>query len=221
MTTGWPAGEGRNWLRRNEGAMPNIDFAVYTVHGLFWSSFGLTLFVLRSRRRVGASTSKAAVDSPDETAAPFSRAVLAFHVVAFTVMYIGMAAAVLPQRVPEWFSGQRVVGSLVIASGAVLVNWAMVHFQSWRFRAKLDEGHQLATGGPFRILRHPIYMGLNLLAFGTAIWVPTTLLWIGFILMAVGSDLRARVEEPLLERAFGRTYREYTARTRRFIPGIY
>jgi protein-S-isoprenylcysteine O-methyltransferase Ste14 len=64
-------------------------------------------------------------------------------------------------------------------------------------------------------------MGLNLLALGTAIWVPTTLVWAGFILMAVGSDLRARAEEPLLVGAFGHTYREYMARTRRFIPGVY
>ncbi len=49
--------------------------------------------------------------------------------------------------------------------------WALDYFRSWRFRAKLDEGHQLATGGPFRLLRHPIYMGLNLLALGSAFWV--------------------------------------------------
>jgi protein-S-isoprenylcysteine O-methyltransferase Ste14 len=64
-------------------------------------------------------------------------------------------------------------------------------------------------------------MGLNLLALGTALWVPTTLLWVAFVLMAVGSDLRARAEEALLERIFGPSYREYIARTRRFVPGVY
>jgi protein-S-isoprenylcysteine O-methyltransferase Ste14 len=80
------------------------------------------------------------------------------------------------------------VGSTVIASGAALVAWALVYFRSWRVRAKLEAGHQLATGGPFRTLRHPIYMGLNLLALGTALWVPTTLVWVACGLMAVGSD---------------------------------
>jgi protein-S-isoprenylcysteine O-methyltransferase Ste14 len=140
---------------------------------------------------------------------------------AFAVMYFGIANAVLPGRVPIWFPGQRVVGSMVIASGALLATWALVHFRSWRFRAKLDEDHHLTTGGPFRIVRHPIYMGLDLLALGTALWAPTTLVWVGFVLMAVGSDLRARAEEALLGRAFGHSYREYIARTRRFIPGIY
>jgi protein-S-isoprenylcysteine O-methyltransferase Ste14 len=156
-----------------------------------------------------------------ETIAPFSRALLAVHVLAFAAMYFGIANAVFPRRVPIWFPWQRVVGSIVIAAGAVLVTWALVHFRSWRFRAKLEEGHQLATGGPFRILRHPIYMGLNLLALGTVVWVPTLLVWVGFVLMAVGSDLRARAEEALLEGAFGHSYRKYMARTRRFIPGIY
>ena len=64
-------------------------------------------------------------------------------------------------------------------------------------------------------------MGLNLLALGSALWVPTTIVWAAFVLMAIGSDLRARAEETILNQAFGPSYREYCARTRRFIPGIY
>ena len=101
------------------------------------------------------------------------------------------------------------------------MTWALVYFRSWRFRATLDNGHQLATAGPFRILRHPIYMGLNLLALGTALWVPTAIVWTAFVLMAIGSDLRARAEEILLKQAFDPAYGEYCARTRRFVPGIY
>jgi len=40
-------------------------------------------------------------------------------------------------------------------------------------------------------------------------------------LMSVGSDLRGRAEERLLEETFGAPYREYCGRVRRFIPGIY
>jgi protein-S-isoprenylcysteine O-methyltransferase Ste14 len=140
---------------------------------------------------------------------------------AFGVMYLGIGNAVIPDRVPSSFPGQRVVGVGVIALGAALVSWAVASFHSWRFRAKLDRGHQLATEGPFRLLRHPIYMGLNLLALGTAIWIPTMITWIACALMAVGSDLRARSEETLLGRAFGSAYTQYCARTRRFIPGLY
>lgn len=201
--------------------MAGLDFAIYTVHGAFWGTFGLTRIILRLRDRHDHRAPDTALVSQQENTAPFSRALLAFHALAFGVMYFGIANAVIPGRVPIWFPGQRIVGSTVIAGGAALVATALVYFRSWRFRATLDKGHQLATGGPFRIVRHPIYMGLNLLALGSALWVPTASVWTAFVLMAIGSDLRARAEETLLVRAFGSSYREYCGRTRRFVPGIY
>ena len=205
--------------------MPKIDFTIYAVHEVFWASFGVTRIVLRSLDRRDASVSVTAPvikqENTQENTAPFSRALLAFHALAFGVMYFGIGFAVIPGQVPIWFSGQRIVGALVIVAGAALMVWSLVYFRSWRFRAKLDQNHELATGGPFRLLRHPIYMGLNLLALGSAIWIPSTIMWAAFVLMAIGSDLRARAEETLLEQAFGSSYREYCARTRRFVPGVY
>ncbi|MFI5402284.1 MAG: methyltransferase family protein [Planctomycetota bacterium] len=196
--------------------MSNPDLLLYGVHAAFWGSFWVT----RSRAARSESAPAAPVAKSERTA-PFSRAVMAVHMVAFFVMYFGVANAVLPNRVPFWFAGQRIVGSLVIATGAALMAWAVLSFRSWRFRAKLEEGHQLATEGPFRLLRHPIYMGMNLLALGTAIWAPSVIVWAGFALVALGSDLRARAEEPLLHEAFGPVYDEYCRRTKRFVPGIY
>ena len=198
-----------------------LDFAIYTVHWGFWGAFGLTRVILRSRDRNDSRPVDTAPISQKEKTAPFSRALLAVHALAFGVMYFGIGYAVIPGRVPIWFPGQRVAGSIVIMGGAALMVWALVYFRSWRFRATLDKGHELATGGPFRILRHPIYMGLNLLALGTALWVPTAIVWAAFVLMAIGSDLRARAEETLLRQAFDPSYREYCVRTRRFVPGIY
>jgi protein-S-isoprenylcysteine O-methyltransferase Ste14 len=198
-----------------------LDFAIYFVHWGFWGAFGLTRMILRSRDRKDGRADDTAPTSQKENTAPFSLALLAFHAFAFGLMYFGIGYAVIPGRVPNWFPGQRVAGTLVIAAGAALVVWALVYFRSWRFRATVDKGHQLATGGPFRILRHPIYMALNLLALGTALWVPSAIVWAAFVLMTMGSDLRARAEETLLRQAFGPSYDEYCERTRRFIPGVY
>ena len=198
--------------------MSHPDLLVYAVHAAFWISFGVTrVFVRTPAERPAAGTPVA----DREQTAPFSRTLLTFHMTAFVVMYFGIGNAVLPDRVPTWFVGQGVVGAVVIALGATLLCWTLVVFRSWRFRAKLDRGHQLTTDGPFRVLRHPIYLGLDLLTLGTAIWVPTIVVWIAFALMALGGDLRARSEEALLGRAFGSTYAEYSRRTKRFIPGLY
>ena len=201
--------------------MRNVDLALYAVHAAFWTAFGLARLILRSLDRGDTGASVTTPVSHQESTAPFSRALVAFHGLAFGAMYFGIANAVIPGRVPIWFPGQRVVGSMVIAGGAALTVWALVYFQSWRFRAKLDKDHQLADGGPFRVLRHPIYMGLNLLALGSALWAPTAIVWAAFVLMAVGSDLRARAEETLLQQAFGSRYRGYCLHTRRFVPGVY
>jgi len=201
--------------------MAKIDYAIYTVHTAFWWSFGITRLVLRALDRKDAGARPAAPVATEEKTAPFSRALLAFHALAFGLMYFGIGLAVMRERVFIWFSGQRIVGTLVIISGAALMAWALVYFRSWRFRAKLDEDHELATGGPFRFLRHPLYMGLNLLALGSAVWVPTPMTWAACVLMIVGSDLRARTEETLLAQAFGEVYGEYCRRTARFIPGVY
>jgi protein-S-isoprenylcysteine O-methyltransferase Ste14 len=199
--------------------MFNLDLLIYAVHTAFWASFGVTRALL-NRRRDGSAADAGPVTSETHTARG-ARALVAFHALAFAAIYLGLGNAIVPRRVPIWFPGQRLVGALVIAAGAALMSWSLVYFQSWRFQARLDAGHQLATGGPFRFLRHPIYMGLNLFALGTAVWAPTPIVWAGFVLMAVGSDLRARAEEALLVRAFGDTYRTYRARTARFVPGVY
>jgi protein-S-isoprenylcysteine O-methyltransferase Ste14 len=199
--------------------VPNRDLLIYAVHTAFWWAFVITHLVLKARGK--RAHAERAVEAEQSHTAPRSRALVAFHSLAFGAMYFGLAIAILPDRVPSWFDGQRVAGTIVIAAGAVLTSWTLVHFQSWRFRAALDEHHVLATGGPFRFVRHPIYLGLNLLALGSAIWVPTAIVWIGFALMALGSDLRGRAEERLLVDAFGATYLEYCAATKRFIPGIY
>ena len=197
-----------------------MDYLIYVVHTAFWTSFGLTRVILNRHRRAGRAA--AAGPAVRETLeAPGARTLVAFHALAFGALYVGLGLAIAPKRVPIWFPGQRLVGTLVIAAGAALASWSLVYFQSWRLQARLDAGHQLATGGPFRFLRHPIYMALNLFALGTAVWVPHPVVWIGVVLMAIGSDLRARAEERLLVRAFGDVYRMYSAHTARFVPGVY
>ena len=197
----------------------NPDLALYVVHVLFWASFIVTRAVAARGASAAAPAGPAA--SGQAQTAPFSRALLVLHMIGFGVLYFGIGASVFPRRVPEWLPGQRIVGTIVIALGAVLMSSALLFFRSWRFRAKLDEGHQLATGGPFRLVRHPIYMGINLLAAGTAVWDPSIVVLAGAVLTIAGSDLRARSEEALLERAFGSVYEDYRRHTKRFLPGIY
>src|SRR5437773_3726589 len=91
--------------------MPKVDFAIYTIHTVFWSSFGVTRMVLRSLDRKDAGARPSAPVASEEKTAPFSRALLAFHALAFGLMYFGIGLAVNRERVPIWFSGQRIARS--------------------------------------------------------------------------------------------------------------
>jgi protein-S-isoprenylcysteine O-methyltransferase Ste14 len=193
------------------------DVAIYGVHAAFWAAFGITHRFVGAGHAVKESAPAAGV----ARTGPYSRLVLGVHFLAFGLMYLGLGDAVFSGRVPAWFPGQRLAGTAVMALGAWLMCWSLVYFRSWRFRAQLNAGHELATGGPYAIVRHPIYAGMNLLAVGTALWVPTLLTWIAVVLMFLASDLRARVEERVLTEAFGERYHTYCARTRRFVPGLY
>lgn len=195
--------------------MNNPELWLYAEHLVFGSSFVVIRWLVRDR---GAPPSRS--DAP-ERVAPWSRAVIGVHMVAFVVLYFGIGNAVIPQRVPDFFPGQRIVGTGVIALGTFFACWALLHFKSWRFRAALSASHQLVTDGPFGIVRHPIYLALDLLALGSAIWAPTPTIWAGFVLMVIGSDLRGRTEERLLTEGFGDAYRNYMLKTKRFVPGIY
>ena len=94
-----------------------LDFQIYTVHWMFWGAFGLTRIILRRHDRKDSRVADAAPVSQKESTAPFSRALLAFHALAFGLMYFGIGYAVIPGRVPRWFPGQRIAGTLVIAAG--------------------------------------------------------------------------------------------------------
>ncbi|HEY9104711.1 isoprenylcysteine carboxylmethyltransferase family protein [Chitinimonas sp.] len=196
--------------------MLDLDQTLNLLHIALWIAFAAT------RRHVALSAP--APSEPGNTiqrTAPWSRHLVGVHTLAFAAMYGGMHYALFRHAVPDWFPGQRLVGGTLIVLAGMLACWSLLHFRSWRFRAQLDAGHQLATGGPFRLFRHPIYMALNLVALGTAIWVPTPACWLGFALMVIGSDLRARSEETLLHAAFGQVYAAYCERTQRFLPGLY
>jgi protein-S-isoprenylcysteine O-methyltransferase Ste14 len=193
------------------------DWSIYLLHLMFWGSFAVAVLVTRRSTPPAVHEGSGTRVPAAQLTAPRSRLLVAIHALAFGVIYFGVGAAVIPKRVPIWFGGQAELGALLILLAAALACSALAVFHSWRLRAEVGEGHVLATGGPFAYVRHPIYLSLDLLALGTAIWVPTVPVWLGFLIMVIGGELRARSEERILAEAFGADYGTYCARTRRFM----
>jgi protein-S-isoprenylcysteine O-methyltransferase Ste14 len=94
--------------------------------------------------------------------------------------------------------------------------------KQWALAARLVEGHDLISDGPYRLVRNPIYTGMLglLLATGLAMSRWTTLLAASAV-FAAGTLIRIRSEENLLRQAFGAAFDEYARKVPALIPGIY
>lgn len=114
---------------------------------------------------------------------------------------------------PIILAGQA-LGLLVLAYS--LVQTDVLEFAGLRQLGETPRQPQLATGGAYAWVRHPLYTGTMLF-----LWlIPTmTLNWLAFILgVSLYFIIGARYEERKLEKFYGKAYGDYKARTPMFIP---
>jgi protein-S-isoprenylcysteine O-methyltransferase Ste14 len=124
------------------------------------------------------------------------------------------------------------VGRLVLRS-LFAFGWALIlyatflinHFdlfgmrQVWLYlRGRTDEGLRFTTPGPYRLVRHPLYVGWLLAFWMTPVMTFAHLLFslatTAYILLAI------QFEERDLVRQFGDSYEEYRRRTPMLIPSF-
>jgi protein-S-isoprenylcysteine O-methyltransferase Ste14 len=83
-------------------------------------------------------------------------------------------------------------------------------------------GQRLERTGLYRLVRHPSYLGLELILLALALHART---WACFTVALVPPTLavlyRIHVEETALHLAFGADYEDYCQSTKRLIPGVY
>jgi len=92
----------------------------------------------------------------------------------------------------------------------------------------LSGSHHVVTGeqrpdhvintGPFRYVRHPLYLAALLAYLGTALSSLSLLSLALLVPIFLFYDYIAGYEEQLLETRFGDSYRTYAARTRKWLP---
>ena len=82
-----------------------------------------------------------------------------------------------------------------------------------------EEGTLIETG-PYRLVRHPIYCGIILIAFGWALLVHGWLTLGYAFIMLVFFDIKSRREEKWLKAKYP-GYEAYQKRVRKLIPFVY
>ena len=122
--------------------------------------------------------------------------------------------------IPAWLFWLGVVGWL---AGYGLVVWSMWEnrFFSATVRIQSERGHTVMTGGPYRIVRHPGYVGAMLFQLATGFvlgsyWavLPNIIAAVLYIVRTAREDATLRAELP--------GYKEFTQKTRyRLLPGVW
>ncbi|GER79189.1 MAG: hypothetical protein DPW21_00335 [Anaerolineae bacterium] len=122
----------------------------------------------------------------------------------------------LPTLPPDIRALFLVAGALLYFPGMAFVLWGRLalgkmYFVSTGFGAQLYADHQLVTRGPYAIVRHPMYLGLMVAAFGSLL-IYKTWTTVLFALFAPFVLRRARREEQALSAEFGEQWQAYCHR---------
>jgi protein-S-isoprenylcysteine O-methyltransferase Ste14 len=113
------------------------------------------------------------------------------------------------------------LGAALTLVGLLFTVWARIYLgRNWSGVASIKADHELVTGGPYALVRHPIYSGLALAFIGSALAIGQ---WRGVLAVALGFIAfthRIVVEESFMRQQFGAAYEQYAQRIRALVPGV-
>lgn len=178
--------------------------------GLLMLGFGAMELFLR-KGETAKSVSPTATD----------RGSSALIVVAYALAVVAISTRVLPSielgRTIAW------AGVGIGALGFALRIWAMrVLGQFYTRRLVTTAEQRVVEEGPYRLVRHPGYLG-SLLVWTGAAASSGNLLCLGavIVLLAVAYSYRIHAEERMLLEALGAPYEDYRRRSRRLLPFVF
>jgi len=112
---------------------------------------------------------------------------------------------------PAPWNAQRVVGSVLLAAGLLLV--FVARFQLGRSFSVTAQARKLVTHGLYSRIRNPIYVFGTLAIIGLCLILQKPGIWLLVVFVVAMQTVRARKEARILEAKFGDEYRAYRSRT--------
>jgi protein-S-isoprenylcysteine O-methyltransferase len=111
------------------------------------------------------------------------------------------------------------IGTALTAVGIAFALLARLWIgRNWSGTITIKDQHELIQGGPYGLVRHPIYTGLLLAFLGTALVHGEVSGLAGFLLLLLGFGFKLRMEETFMVQQFGSTYLDYKHRVKAVVP---
>lgn len=116
----------------------------------------------------------------------------------------------------------RYIGLVLFALGFIVINWAeYVLGRQFSVQVTIQKDHQLITQGPYRMVRHPRYLGIIIFSLGVALVFQSAITLALVVALLLVLLWRIRDEEALLSQTFGKEWDAYSAKSWHLIPYIY
>jgi len=196
--------------RSNEGHMPapywNITSVCWMVFWIYWS------FVAPRRR-----------PSKRKVARTFTVLNTGLLYLGFLLVWLGrsvpgsLGLLFVPPGIPI-----EVTGTVFAILGVAFAIWSRQSLKNnWSGEVAISENQQFIYGGPYAMVRHPIYAGMLLTLLGTTLVSSTVGSLLGFVLAILSLWQKASIEEQFLMVEFGEQYANYQRQVKFLIPFIY
>ena len=112
-------------------------------------------------------------------------------------------------------------GAILLATGLATFTWCVALFGriGRGTLAPWDPTHHLVVAGPYRYVRNPMILSVVLILLGEAVFFRSAALWAWLaVFVLINHVYFVVLEEPGLERRFGRSYVDYKQRVPRWVP---
>ncbi len=142
------------------------------------------------------------------------------------VLWLGALAWMVD---PDWMfwssislpTSLRWIGFALMIAGSALILWTFRSLgRNLTDTVVTRREHTLVTHGPYRWVRHPLYGAAAIMVAGMSLITANWFFLVAGITVLMLLVDRTRTEEENLVRRFGDDYREYMARTGRFLPRV-
>jgi protein-S-isoprenylcysteine O-methyltransferase Ste14 len=118
------------------------------------------------------------------------------------------------------FKGDPHSNPIHLASNVFIFGGFILLASSWRVLYTAQRQHTLAATGPYGYVRHPQYLAFIAIMFGFLIQWPTLVTLVMFPVLVVTYVRLAHREEREVEAEFGAVWKDYAARTPRWVPRL-